>query len=162
MGLGDSFTKIFTTQPPEDDESGFDFEQIFTDLGKAARGDFEERERQVAADELLTGLLGAGETFIQDPATGIPRPLGPIARQRLPDAIRRSRAAPRSFKPRPGEVLPGPAADLSTTAAFPVAASAQSPILSGSREDPFGFVVPLRHPPFGGSTWKKGLRALQA
>lgn len=51
-------------------------------------------------------------------------------------------APTRSIPGGPGEVIPEPARTLATTATFPAGASAQEPILSGSRADPFGFVRP--------------------
>jgi len=41
-----------------------------------------------------------------------------------------------------GNLIPQPARRLAETASFPVGASAQVPILPGSRLDPFGFVRP--------------------
>lgn len=51
-------------------------------------------------------------------------------------------AEPRTFGGIPGTILPAARPGLTTTAAFPAGASAQTPLLPGSREDPFGFVRP--------------------
>ncbi len=52
------------------------------------------------------------------------------------------RAEPRTVTDRGGNYVPVPARDLAETASFPASASAQVPILAGSRQDPFGFVRP--------------------
>lgn len=108
---------------------------------------------QILSDAILGSRVtseGRAEFFLTSPISG--RRLKFRSAQRRAealDALERSRARQRSFASPAGAVLPTPARDLSTTAAFPVTASAQEPILAGSRSDPFGFIRPGFAPAFG-------------
>jgi len=161
VGLGDAFINVIsrTTQESPDERT---FPEAATEFLEDLQVIREERQRRVELDQLLEGFGGAADTFVRDPATGVPRPLGPVARARLESGVQRSLAAPRSFDPQPGEVLPNPAPGVSTTAAWPLTPSAQVPILAGSRDDPFGFVIPFRRPAFGGSPGRAGFRGVFA
>ncbi len=117
-----------------------------------------EREMAALGVQILTDAIlgsrvtseGRTEFFLTSPISGRRLKFGSQQRRDAAlDALERSRARQRSFASPPGAVLPTPAFDLSTTAAFPVTASAQEPILAGSRSDPFGFVRPGVSPAFG-------------
>lgn len=80
---------------------------------------------------------------------------GLLARAGRAAFLEQIRADPRTSIDASGNLVPVPGSDIRETAAFPVNASAQVPILAGSRLDPYGFI----RPDVGRVFLSEGLRA---